>query len=108
MRNDPDEPYKQREKDKIHITVEVEKLERVFNEISQYIRKIREHIEIVLDQNKLTASYFLFGKIFQTWQALFILMRGGFNYEVMELLRSIKESANLIAYFMRGNDETLI
>ncbi|MBF0566033.1 MAG: hypothetical protein HQK89_12395 [Nitrospirae bacterium] len=31
-------------------------------------------------------------------------MRGGFHYEVMELLRSITESADLIVHFMSGND----
>ncbi len=105
LRNDAMGHYRQLENDKINITEEVEKLERVFNEISQYIRKIREHIGIVLDeQNKLTASYFIFGKIFQTWQALFILMRGGFHYETIGSLRSIIEAADLITYLMSENN----
>jgi len=106
LNQNPDAPQRQRETDTRYVAVEIEKLERIFNEIIPYIVKIREHIKDVLDQNKLTASYLLFGKIFQSWQALFLLAKNGFHYEVMELLRSIRESADLIFFFMQGNDSS--
>jgi hypothetical protein len=106
LKRNPDAPKQRQETEKKYIAVEVEKLEGIFNEVAPYILKIRERISSVLDQNKLTASYFLFGKIFHSWQALFLLAREGFNYEVMELLRSISEAADLMAFFMRGDDSS--
>ena len=106
LRRNPDAPQRQRGEDEKYIAAEVGKLKSIFNETAPYILKIRERIPNVLDQNKLTASYFLFGKIFQSWQALFLLARDGFHYEVMELLRSIRESTDLTFYFMRGDDSS--
>jgi len=105
LKQNPDAPQQRQEADKIYIAIEVEKLECIFKEVVPYIFKIRGHVTNVLDQNKLTASYFLFGKIFQSWQALFLLARGGFHYEVMELLRSIKEAEDLMFFFMNSDDQ---
>lgn len=107
LKRDPNAPQRQRETDQKYIATEIKKLESIFDEITPYIFKIRECISNVLDQNKLTASYFLFGKIFQSWQALFLLTREGFHYEVMELLRSIRESADLMFFFMCDDDSSL-
>src|SRR5680860_204979 len=104
LKQNPDAPQQRLKEDKKYITAEVEKLESILNEVAPFIFKIHERIPNVLDQNKLTASYFIFGKMFQSWQALFLLAREGFHYEIMELLRSITESADLIFFFMRCDD----
>lgn len=107
LKQNPSAPQQQREADKKYIVAEVAKLESVFNAITPYILKIRERISNILDQNKLTASYFLCGKIFQSWRALFLLAREGFHYEVVEILRSIKESEDLMFFFLYSDASNL-
>lgn len=104
LKNDPLAPKKQKEENKINIEMEVKKLNNIFGEISPYIFKIRENVPNILAQNKLTACYFLFGKIFQSWKAVFLLAHNGFHYEVMEMMRSLEEAENMIILFMRDDD----
>lgn len=105
LKREPEEPQRGREEDRKVVIIKIIELEKIFEELSPFIRKIREKSSEVLSQNKITASYFIFGKIHQSWKAIFLLARQGFFYEVMELLRSIKESSDLAMLFMIGNDE---
>lgn len=104
LEKNPQAVQSQLDKDKTGVLMEIEKLKNIFNQIKPYIFKIREYVPNMLDQNKVTASYFLFGKIFHNFEAIFTLARDGFHYEAIEIIRSIKESADLIEFFMLNDD----
>jgi hypothetical protein len=73
----------------------------MWNDVMPYIRKIKSSIGDVLDHNRLTACYLLFGKVSQGFAAIFVLAKDGFHYEVMEVTRSNREALDLIALFLR-------
>jgi hypothetical protein len=58
------------------------------------------YISKVTDQDRVTACYFLFGKTSQSFRAIFLLAREGYSYEVMEILRGIRESLDLVHLFL--------
>ncbi len=106
LQRHPDAPAEQREKDKMAIAIEITRLEAILEGVAPFVYKIRGLIPDMLAETKIAASYFIFGKILQSLQAIFVLARGGFHYECMELIRSITESSDLIFLFMSGNDES--
>lgn len=100
-------PEESRKKDKVIIDQKVNELKETYDEIVPSIYKMREYIPDVLAQDRMTACYLIFGKIYQSWQAVFLLARDGFHYEVMELLRSISESTDLFFLFMIEEDDNV-
>ncbi len=97
----PDTPEREKEENRKQTATAIARLEELYGEVFPYIRKIRSFVSEVLDQNRLTAVYFLFGKVSQGLRAIFLLAQGGFHYEVMEIVRSGREALDLIALFLR-------
>ena len=96
----PDAPERQRKADREAVALELERLEELYGEVLPYVRKIRSFVPEVLDQNRLTAAYFLFGKVSRGLRAIFLLARGGFHHEVLEIVRSGREALDLVALFL--------
>src|SRR5262245_33390971 len=90
------------------ILVEVLKLRETWNEVMPYIRHIRSIVGDLLAQNKLVASYLLFGKFSQGLQAIFMLLEKGFHYEALEIVRSNREALDLIPLFLREPDDSAL
>jgi hypothetical protein len=88
------------------ILVQVLKLTDMWNEVMPYIRKIKSSIADVLDENRIVACYLLFGKFSQGLSAIFILLKNGFHYEAMELIRSNREALDLILLFLREPEDS--
>lgn len=103
---DPGAPERQKEADRQATALELERLEELYGEVLPYVRKVRSFVSDVLDQNRLTAAYFLFGKVSQGLRAIFLLARGGFHYEVMEIVRSGREALDLVALFLREAEDS--
>jgi hypothetical protein len=75
-------------------------VEGFFDLIFLFITNIRSYISKVTDQDRVTACYFLFGKTSQSFRAIFLLAREAYFYEVMEILRGIRESLDLVHLFL--------
>jgi hypothetical protein len=101
VKSNPAAPAFQREMDREQVASEVRNLTEMWNDVMPYIRKIKSSIGDVLDHNRLTACYLLFGKVSQGFAAIFVLAKDGFHYEVMEVTRSNREALDLIALFLR-------
>jgi hypothetical protein len=86
----PNWPNQEREENRKSVLQKVQELEGFFDLIPPFIIKIRSYISIIIDQNRMTACYFLFGKTLQSFRAIFLLAREGHSYEVMEILRGIQ------------------
>ena len=100
----PDYPKQEQEENRQIVLHQVPELESFFELIFPHIKNIRSYISKVTDQNRVTACYFLFGKVSQSFRALFLLAREGFSYEVVELCRGIRESLDLIHLFLEEEE----
>lgn len=92
-------PNKQKRKDIANIQEEISKLKLIHRQIRCRIKKIKNLIPDITDQSTLCAVYLIYGKILQTWEAIFFLALRGYNFDIMELTRSISENLGLIKTF---------
>ena len=106
LRKNSAHPLEERERDKKLVLEEAAQLEKIYQEIFPYIRKAHSHISEITNQDTNTAVYLLFGKVSQGLQAMLVLAREGFHYEVMELIRSNREALDLISLFLSSDDAT--
>lgn len=106
IKREPEYAQKQRIARQVGIDQGIEDLEIIFNEVLPFIKIIRSSFDDLLVQNKTTACYFLFGKISQTINAILLLAKKGFHYEIMELIRSNQEAVDLIHLFLEDKDNS--
>jgi hypothetical protein len=100
VERDPTIPIREKQSSSEQLLIQVQKLADMWNEVLPYIRKIRPLIDDVLAHNGLVACYFLFGKVSQGLAAIFLLLKNGFHYEVIEIIRSNREALDLIRLFI--------
>ena len=100
VERDPTIPIREKQSNSEQLLIQVQKLSDMWNEVLPYIRKIRPLIDDVLGHNRLVACYLLFGKVSQGLAAIFMLLRNGFHYEVIEIIRSNREALDLIRLFI--------
>jgi hypothetical protein len=103
----PQRPNQEKEENRKYVLQQTQELERFFDLIFPYIKHIKSYISKVTDQNRTTACYFLFGKASHGFRALFLLAEEGYAYEVMELLRGIRESLDLVHLFFDEEENSL-
>jgi len=72
------------------------------------VRSLRSHIDWIGDPDKHVAAYLLIGKAYTSLKAIAVLVRLGFSFQTVELVRSSIESLYLAAtFFEDGQEETL-
>jgi hypothetical protein len=105
---DPAWPNREREVNHATVRREVGSIQHRFEkQIFPLLRATKKHVPDVLAQDERAACYFLLGKIAGNWRAVFLLAQHGMYYEMMELMRSIKESVSLSHHFLRGHPDHL-
>jgi len=87
---------------------EVERQAQMWGEVLPYVRKIKSFFDDVLAENRLSACYRLFGKVSQGMEAIFVLAKGGFHNEVMEIVRSNREALDLASLFLQEPDDSAL
>lgn len=92
-------PEHQKDRDLKEIQEGLNKLKSIYSQIEKKIKKIRNLISDITDQSTLCAVYLIYGKVLRTWEAVFLLSSKGYNFEIMELIRSINENLDLIKTF---------
>jgi hypothetical protein len=92
-------PQQMKDREILYIKDEVAKLKLVHERIVPYIKKLKGSIPDITEQTEICATYLIYGKVSQTFDAIFLLSIGGFNFEMMELSRSINENLDLIKLF---------
>lgn len=83
-------------------------LDARFHLLIPYITNTRVYIKSITEKTKLSASFLIFHKTIQTWEAMMLLARNGFYYETMELSRSTTENADLANLFILGDEDNKI
>jgi len=92
-------PEQTKKKDAAFIKEEIDKIKSIHSKTLPYIKKLRELINDITERTEICAIYLIYGKIIQAFDSIFLLSAEGFNFEVMELCRSINESLDLIKLF---------
>ncbi len=102
----PSYPQQQQGKDLQDIQEKLKGLESIHFQIEEKVRKLKSLIPEISEQTTLCAVYLIYGKVLQTWEAIFLLARRGYNFEIMELTRSINENLDLIHTFHLDKEQT--
>ena len=97
-------PQQQREKDLQEIPKKLMRVKSVYLKIEERIKELKTLIPDITEQTTLCAVYLIYGKVLQTWRAIFLLTERGYNFEIMELNRSIVENLGLVHTFYLDKD----
>jgi len=99
--SDPEAPAREKRQNREIVTAEIQTLTELWREVMPYIRRIKTLAGDVLDHTRYSACYFLFGKVSNGLEAIFVLAQEGFHYEVMEIIRSNREALDLIVLLLQ-------
>lgn len=105
LEDHPDEPERKKEFDQHKVGMMIDDLQGFYDEIIPHARYAKKHVPDVLGQDRLSAAYLLIGKSLQGMSASLLLARKGFNYQVMELTRSGRESMDLASKFLASKND---
>ena len=102
-------PGRIKNQDQRLISIQINELSEIYNATLPYIKKIKEHVEDITEKSKICATYLLLGHIFNNWKAIFVLAENGMNIQMMNIVRSIKESLAIIDLIIldKESDEIL-
>lgn len=95
----PTYPELQKLKDLEGVKIIVSKLKIIHSKIEAKVKEWRQLAPEITDQTTMCAVYLIYGKVLQTWEAIFVLSELGYNFSCMELVRSIIENLSLIETF---------
>ncbi|GEM_PF-3333105 len=101
-------PSKEKEKARQIAAQYADILDKKIKELEPLIRSARSHIDYIGDPDKFVASYLLIGKSFTSLKAIAVLVREGYSFQIVELVRSSMESLNLAALFLEDGQEKLL
>lgn len=102
--------FPSREKEKARRAAEqyANNLDKKIKEIDPLIRSLRSHIDYIGDPDKFVAAYLLIGKSYTSLKAVAILVRHGYSFQIVEIVRSSLESLHLVALFLEDGQEKLL
>lgn len=101
-------PSKQRESDCEFAEKYAFVLDQKIKVLEPLIRSLRSHIDYIGDPDKYVAAYLLIGKTFSSLKAVAVLVRLGFSFQIVEIVRSSMESLILVALFLKDGQENLV
>lgn len=83
-------------------------LDKKIKVLEPLIRSLRSHIDWIGDPDKYVAAYLLIGKAYTSLKAVAILVRQGYSFQIVEVVRSSMESLSLAALFLEDGQEKLL
>lgn len=101
-------PSREKEKSRQIATQYADILDKKIKDLEPLIRLLRSHIDYIGDPDKFVAAYLLIGKSFTSLKAIAILVRQGYSFQIVELVRSSIESLNLAVLFLENGQEKLL
>ncbi len=105
LEKDPGYPARSREHDRQMISVQLEELRMLLELAEPLVRKIKGAVPNITDESVETACYLLFSHSLQSFDAILNLAIFGFNHQIVELLRGIRETLDLAILFMLEGPE---
>jgi len=101
-------PSKEKEKDRQVAELYANDLDKKIKEIQPLLRSLRSHIDWIGDPDKFVSAYLLIGKSYMTLKAVSALVRKGYSFQIVELVRSSMESLNLSHLFFEDGQENVL
>lgn len=101
-------PSNQRTKDRQVAELFAKDLDKKIKEIEPLLRSLRSHIDWIGDPDKFVAAYLLIGKSYATLKAVSVLVRQGYSFQIVELVRSSIESLELAHLFLEDGQEKIL
>ena len=101
-------PSREKEKSRQIAAQFADILDKKIKVLEPLIRSSRSHIDYIGDPDKFVAAYLLIGKSFTSLKAIAILVRQGYSFQIVELVRSSMESLNLAVLFLENGQEKLL
>jgi hypothetical protein len=106
LRGDPGYPQRTKTENRSRVELQIQALEKLWNRCLPYVMQIKSsHVKDIKEQTVAAACYLLFCRISQAFGALFLLAAEGYSYEAMVLLRTIRESLDLIGLFLTESEQ---
>jgi hypothetical protein len=106
--SDPLFPSVERDKARVIVENYADIMEEKISELDSLVRASGLHIKYIGDQNKFVAAYLLIGKSLTSLKAALVLVRQGYSFQVVEIVRSSIESLDLVALFLTDGQEELL
>jgi hypothetical protein len=97
--SDPEYPLKERESDRLAVSMEIAELRGLLDTCRPYVARIKSLVAKISDESVETASYLLFCQAIQHFEAIFLLAAEGLSIQSSELIRSICEALDLVVLF---------
>lgn len=101
-------PSKEKEKARRIAEQYADILDKKIVSLEPLIRSLRSHIDYIGDQDKFVAAYLLIGKSYTSLKAVAILVKQGYSFQIVEIVRSSMESLHLAALFLEDGQEKLL
>lgn len=98
-------PSRQKAKDRKIAEEYSERMETKLKELNPLIRSMRSHIDYIGDPDKYVAAYLLIGKSYSSLNAIIHLLKLGYSFQIVELVRSSMESLYLASLFFEEGQE---
>lgn len=98
-------PMREKEKDRLIVRRYSDTLDQKIKVLEPLIRSLRSHIDYIGDQDKLVAAYLLIGKSFMALKSITLLVRKGYSFQAIELIRSSIESLQLAHLFLEDRQQ---
>ncbi len=96
LESDPKRSQKEREENRRAVATQVAELQGRLDACRPYITRIKSLVPKISDETVEAASYLLFCKAAQHFEAIFLLTAEGLNIQACELIRAICEALDLI------------
>lgn len=100
LESDPEYPARLREDCQRAIRERVAELRTLLGHCVPLVRKIKNCVPIITDETVDAACYLLFSHALQSFEAVLVLGPHGFNHQIGELLRGVREALDLAVLFM--------
>ena len=101
-------PSKQRDADKKVAAQFADQLDKKIVDLEVLIKPLKSHIDYIGDPDKFVAAYLLIGKAYTSLRSISAIVRLGYSFQIVELVRSSMESLSLAALFLEDGQERLV
>lgn len=101
-------PFREKERNRQVAENYADTLEDKIKELEPLIRSLRSHIDYIGDPDKFVAAYLLIGKSYMSFKAVVVLVRQGYSFQIVEIVRSSIESLHLADLFLEEGQEKLV
>ncbi|OGY84537.1 MAG: hypothetical protein A3F54_05525 [Candidatus Kerfeldbacteria bacterium RIFCSPHIGHO2_12_FULL_48_17] len=104
LARNPNLPRMMQEREKFEIQYLLNRLRDQRTELLPFVKGIKKHVKGITENTHVCAVYILLSRIFQNWDALFLLAEHGKNSPSQNLMRMIKEGCMLVKLFTVDSD----